>query len=429
MTIERFGKTAYGDGRIVHTPVVRAGNWIFATGLRANRSDGLMEPAVLKRGRPLDAPPKAEREATFIFEQLKAQLAQAGGSLSGVARLDQYYRDALSVDPYHVARKRALAGQVAPSTSIIVSELLNLDAEMDVQVMAPTEASGYKLERAARPNLNAPQTSGYAPYLRVGDFVFIAGQLARDDSGDIAPEAKLPPGQLWNGTRIKRETEYLIEKRLRPGLASGGSSLDLVLKAQVYLSRVEDFPAFWQSWSQAFGGVVPPTTVVPVLPPAFGSRDATIEVNVIAAHESARGKVRDVPCEVSLVGDGMIPGRVCDGILFVAGLTAVDEDGLVASAGINETVPFYSDSARAQLADILTKAQKIFQAAGTDLSNVVRALQFHSDLRTFYGAHGEWTRFIGDMGLPFSAVQVAPDLFVPGASLIVDLWGYVPTVP
>jgi enamine deaminase RidA (YjgF/YER057c/UK114 family) len=418
--------TAYGNGDILHAPIVRAGNWIFGTGLRATTAHGLMDPSALKKGRPLDAPPKAQREAQIIFERLKAQLSEAGGSIARVARLDQYYTDALSVDPYHVVRKQALSGQVAPSTSIIVSRLLNLDAAMDVQVLAPTEASNYAIERVAQTNLNAPQTSGYAPCLRVGKMVFVAGQLARDASGNIAAEAMLPPGQQWNGTRIKLETDYLIEKRLIPALDAAGSSLDLVLKAQVYLAHETDFPAFWQSWSRAFGARVPPTTVVPVRQPAFGTREATIEINLVAAHQSARSAVRDIECDVALIGSDMLPARVFDNVLFVAGLMAIDEEGLVPAARCEPSAPFYYSSVRAQMADILAKARRIFEAAGTDLPHVVRALQFHANLSEFHGTFDEWRKAVGNHGIPFSAVEVAPGLFVPGAALIVDLWGYAP---
>ena len=426
MTIERYGVTTYGNGDIVHAPIIRAGKWIFGTGLRATMANGLMEPAVLKLGRPLDPPPKAQRAAQLIFERLKGQLAEAGGSLSRVARLDQYYTTALSVDPYHIARKQALADQVAPSTSIVVDRLLNVDSDMDVQVIAPTDSSGYTVERVAISSLNAPQTSGYAPCVRAGDMIFVAGQLARDATGNIAAQATVPAGQQWNGTRIKLETDYLVEHRLVPALKAAGSGIDLVLKAQVYLSHETDFPAFWQSWSRAFGERIPPTTVMPVSHPAFGSYDATIEVNLIAAHESARSKIHDVDCNVSLLGSGMMPARTFDGLLFVAGLLAIDEEGLVPVARTETSAPFYYNSARAQMADILSKAEKIFKAAKSDLSYVVRALQFHADLSTFHGTFGEWEKAIGNVGVPFSAVQVASQLFVPGASLIVDLWGYVP---
>jgi enamine deaminase RidA (YjgF/YER057c/UK114 family) len=423
-SIERFGVTAYGGGDILHVPVVRAGNWVFGTGLRATLEDGLIDPAVLKAGRPLDAPPKAQREAQRIFERMRAKLEEAGSSMSRVARLDQYYPDPRAVDPYHVARKQALAGQVAPSTSIIVSRLLNLDADMDVQVIAVTSASGYSLERV-QASLNAPESSGYAPCLRVGDMIFVAGQLARDGSGNIAAEAMPPAGQLWSGTRISLETDYLVRKRLMPALDAAGSSLELALKAQVYLSHAEDLPAFWQSWTHAFGKRIPPTTVVPVCHPAFGTSEATIEVNLIAAHDSARARVRDVECDVDLIGS-MVPARTFDGLVFVAGLMGIDKSGLALAARVLESAPFYHDSARAQMADILTKAKKVFAAAGADLSNVVRALHFHSDLGDFHASYMEWRKELGDIGVPFSAVEISPELFVPGARLIVDLWGYAP---
>jgi enamine deaminase RidA (YjgF/YER057c/UK114 family) len=78
------------------------------------------------------------------------------------------------------------------------------------------------------------------------------------------------------------------------------------------------------------------------------------------------------------------------------------------------------------MADILGKARKIFAAAGSDLENVVRVLQFHSDLADFHETYTEWRSVIGDAGLPFSAIEVGDELLVPGANLVVDLWGSVP---
>jgi enamine deaminase RidA (YjgF/YER057c/UK114 family) len=428
MTLERGKTAAYGPGgNIVHQPFVRAGKWVFGTGLRANRPDGLMDPAVVLPGHPLTTPPQAQREAGAIFAAMAAGLEGLGSGLGHVARLDQYYSDALHVDPYHVARKQALAGQVAPSTSVIVGGLLNLDASMDVQVMAATAESGYTASTVGQDRLNVPSTSGYVPCLRMGDMLFVAGQLARDASGAIAAEAMLPPGQLWSGTRIKLETRYIVQQRLAPALEAGGSGLDLVLKAQVYLSREADFPAFWQAWSEAFGGRIPPTTVVPVAHPAFGTREATIEVNIVAAHASARAAVHDIRCDgVPLVGPGALHACRFDDLLFVSGLMALGPAGLADVVRSDPSAPFFQDAARAQMADILAKARTIFAAAGSDLSQVVRALHFHTDLADFPRAHGAWTQELGGLGLPFGAVQAAPGLFVPGARLIVDLWGYAP---
>jgi enamine deaminase RidA (YjgF/YER057c/UK114 family) len=318
---------------------VRAGNWVFGTGLRGGA-------------------------APALFERMEEQLRAAGSSLSRVARLDQYYSDVRCVAPYQAARKQAFElRQVAPSTSVIVSNLQDPQAEVDVQVIAATSSSGYVLQEIET-GLNRPDASGYAPCLRVGDMIFVAGQLARDASGKLAAK----------GTR--EEIDYMVRERLIPALRAAQSSLDLVLKAQVYLSQPKDLPAFWQSWTRAFGGRVPPTTLVPLRHPAFLSSGATVEVNVIAAHRFARGRVRDIECDVE--------ARMLDGLLFVAGLKGT------------------------QMAEIMDRAQRIFAAAGTDLSNVVRALVFHSGLDE-----------LRDPGIAFTAIEVQ-------AGLTVDLWGYAP---
>jgi enamine deaminase RidA (YjgF/YER057c/UK114 family) len=311
---------------------VRAGNWVFGTGLRGAAS--------------------AE-----LFRTMEARLAAAGSSLSHVARLDQYYPDLSCVAPYQAARKQAFERrQVAPSTSVLVSKLQESASQVDVQVIAATLASGY-VPAEVQTGLNRPESSGYAPCLRVGDLIFVAGQLARDASGALAAHG------------VTAETEYVVKRRLLPALEASESSLDLMLKAQVYLTG--DETTFWAVWQHAFGNRMPPTTVVPVRHPAFLTPAATVEVNAIAAHRSARSRVREIEGQA----------RMLDGLLFVRGLTG-------------ETA--------------LVQAKEIFTAAGTDLTHVLRALFFHAK-----GAPP------ADPGFAYSAFEVQ-------AGSTVDLWGYAP---
>ena len=293
------------------TEFVRAGNWVFGTGLRGAASPEL-------------------------FRRMEAGLAAAGSSMSLVARLDQYYPDFSCVPPYQAARKQAFQGrQVAPSTSVVASKLAS---QVDLQVMAATTASGY-LPTEVQTGLNRPETSGYAPALRLGDLVFVAGQLARDASGKLAAHG------------VEAETQYILQRRLVPALEAAGSGLDLILKAQVYVSQPGEIPAF------------APTTVVRVRHPAFLTREATVEINVIAAHRSARSRIRDIQGKA----------RMLDGLLFAGGVNSLED------------------------------AKQIF-----DLSHVVRGLFFHAP-----GAAP------ADPGFPYSAIEVE-------SGFTVDLWGYVP---
>ena len=321
------------------TEFLRAGNWIFGTGIR-------------------DSDPKE------LFQHIAAELNRLGSSMSLVARLDQYYPHPRCVAPYQAARKLAFQRrQVAPSTSVIVSALQDPQAAVDVQVMAVSAGSGQVVEEIGA-GLNRPETSGYAPALRAGDMVFVAGQLARDASGNLAAR----------GTAA--EADYIFGERLVPALEAAGSGPDLVLKAQVYLSRPHDVSEFEEGWKSYFEGRVPPTTIVPVRHPAFLTTEATVEINLIAAQRSARARVREIESEVA--------ARLLDGLLFTGGFRRNDVE------------------------EIMQQAKRVFAAAGTDLAHVVRALVFQPPGLT-----------IPELGFASTAVEVQ-------AGLTVDLWGYAP---
>ena len=136
-------------------------------------------------------------------------------------------------------------------------------------------------------------------------------------------------------------------------------------------------------------------------------------------------RVRDVECDVALIANDMVPARIFDEVLFVAGLMAVENGGLCGAAAVSADAPFFHDSAHAQMVDILAKATRIFAAAGSSLDQVVRALHFHADLAQFRSGFMAWDEDLRRLGIPFSAIEVDANLFVPGASVILDIWGHV----
>ena len=78
----------------------------------------------------------------------------------------------------------------------------------------------------------------------------------------LDPKAYRPPNALWNGTDIRLQTEFLITGRLRPGLEAGGSSLKNAIKAQVYLTDINDLPEFMDVWNSHFADSPCALTVV-----------------------------------------------------------------------------------------------------------------------------------------------------------------------
>jgi enamine deaminase RidA (YjgF/YER057c/UK114 family) len=112
--------------------------------------------------------------------------------------------------------------------------------------------------------------------------------------------------------------------------------------------------------------------------------------------------------------------------VFLSGMLAADADGLIAKARVDPREPYFNSSIEQQMECLLDEAERICDAAGTSLENVVRIQQFHTDLNELYAAWRVWDRRLPGRPLPISAVQVPAPLVVPGCTVQLDLWVYAP---
>jgi 2-iminobutanoate/2-iminopropanoate deaminase len=117
----------------------------------------------------------------------------------------------------------------------------------------------------------APAAIGpYAQGVRVGNLIYTAGQGALDPV----------TGQLVPGG-IKEQTERTLEN-LKAILEAGGSSLDQVVKATVFLKDMNDFAAMnavYASYFESDADTLPARTTVEVsrLP-----RNMLVEIEMVA---------------------------------------------------------------------------------------------------------------------------------------------------
>ena len=73
--------------------------------------------------------------------------------------------------------------------------------------------------------------------------VFAAGQLASDFKTGVPPEARKHANFPFYGSDIKLQSHFIL-KNLARTFAAAGSSLDSVVKAQVFLTDLNDFAEF-----------------------------------------------------------------------------------------------------------------------------------------------------------------------------------------
>ena len=277
-------------GDIVYAQGMRAGSWLFFTGHEATDfENGIAAPVVGKPGLPLGGPPRYRREADYLFGRFAKLIAAEGGDLRHIVRVDQYYPRAECVNPYQRARKVLLKDYVPPSTSVLMEELLVDGANMNVSLLAVLPGEGREPKAARSEGVPVPQHSGFIASLECGDYVFVAGQMPNNEAmTGLEPAAYRPPNAVWNGTDIRLQTEFLITSRLKSGLEAGGSSLGNAIKAQVYLTNIDDLPEFMDVWNGHFGGN--PCALTVVATKGLALLESKIEINIFGVKD--KGKIK-----------------------------------------------------------------------------------------------------------------------------------------
>ena len=419
-----------GAGKIKFAQGMKAGRWVFATGLMAQDFVSGIAPDVLSAGAPHAGLPKREKEAQRIFENLDAVLAAAGTDRANLVRTDQYYTTVKAVPPYQQVRRAFLRGRIPPSTSITQKRLLLPDADMNVQAVAVIPEQNFAVEHLQHAHLKGRPTSGYSPALTVGNFIFIPGitSMAIGDEprrNGIAAAALMAEGAQWGGQPIKLETEFIITQRIVPSLKLAGASLEDVAHAQIYLTDPEDYSAFTEVWSRHFGNAGPTFSVIPCIEHGLAPYHGKIEVNVLAVKPGSAARKRHIKAEVATALHQQPQAVRAGDLLFISGLMAADRDGLAPSAARDLHQPWFSSPAEMQAEIIIGNIARLCEAAGTSLTNVVRVQQFHTDIAEFYPVYQAWRRHLAGRPLPFS-VEVPTPLPVPGASMLIEAWVYAP---
>ena len=398
---------------------MRAGRWVFATGLNGAVPGAGLPPSVTGGRNPLAGEPPCKREARALFANAREVLAAAGVGFPDCVRIDQYYVGAHAVDPYHEVRREIFAGRIPPSTSNLHRAMPYPGQTQEVQLVAAVPSGDFRAEHlkiATSWSIHA--SSGYSPALAAGEFLFVPGQTAeaRDTAlGPLDPDARMPHGHLWKGTPIKLETRFIVEQKLKPSLAAAGASLDDVVKAQVYLRDRADVPAFNEVWRSCFA-VAPATTIIPTATPGFIVADGRIEINTISLRGKAAQRIADNGSTVAVhAGD----------LLFLSGLMASDADGLLPDAGDHAPAPFAAIPVKDQVRAIAARARSLCQRAGADLANLVRLQIFLTHLADLPPAVEAWSDALDGLPLPLSAIAV-DWLPGPGARILADIWVHAP---
>ena len=123
------------------------------------------------------------------------------------------------------------------------------------------EKKGRGIEAFGKKNPNLP----FHPAVRAGDFIFVSGQVAKDENGDMC------------AGNIEEQCRWTVES-IRRALADAGAGLEHVVKVTVYLEDARDFGRYNRVFAEYFpDGGIARTTVE-----ARAVIDTKIEMDAIA---------------------------------------------------------------------------------------------------------------------------------------------------
>ncbi len=414
----------FGGTDILFAQGVRAGNWLFFTGHEATDfENGIAAPVAGKPGLPLGGVARYRREGDYLYERLAKLISAQGGDLRHIVRVDQYYPKAQCVNPYQRARKALLGDYVPPSTSVLMEELLVKGANVNLSMLAVLPGEGREPKPAQPQGVPVPQHSGFIPSLVCGDYVFVAGQMPNNEAmTGLAPKAYRPPNAVWNGTDIRLQTEFLITDRLKPALEAGGSSIKNAIKAQVYLTNINDLPEFIDVWNSYFGEN--PCALTVVATKGLALLESIIEINIFGVRDNGKVKkqiIEHKPSAAMRLGPAAV--RAGD-LLCLSGLYAADDSGVIAEAIASDSLRYLGAPVQHQMRAILSAAEQICRASGTALDKITRAHHFVNDLSVMYPALRIWQDKLGGAPVPFAGVRTPSPMPVPGCDVVVDIWAY-----
>ena len=131
------------------------------------------------------------------------------------------------------------------------------DTLVEIDLIAALPSA--KMQTISVPDIPRP-LAHYTPATRVGELVFAAGQIASDYKTGVPREARVDPAFPFYDSDVKRQTRYVLEN-LAKTFKAAGTSLDQVVKAQVFHLDLANFAGFDEAWREFFPAPPPRTSV------------------------------------------------------------------------------------------------------------------------------------------------------------------------
>ena len=262
---------------------------------------------------------------------------------------------------------------------------------------------------------------------RQGDHIWVSTIYPIDADGAVVHADA--PSPYVGEAEVAAQTRAVCEG-LKDTLAEAGTSLDRVLKAEVYLVDPAEFYEFKLVWREYFPSAPPARTTAVVMDEHIipGVR---LSLSAVAlAGDSALQKetihVADVPDPMEAE---WVPQATKGGIfVFPSALPATDfETGIAVKT--NPIAPYYGSDAELQTRYIFENWAKVLAAAGSGLDQGLKSQGMEVSLWTFHDMDALWGAYLGrgaGAPPPGRSSMAMRGLLMPDALLVVNCFFLAP---
>ena len=360
-------------------------------------------------------------------------MSELGSTMSDICQVEQYIQLKSHADGYlETSRGPGFMERNRPGSALLeTGDFIPEGAVVTPTGIAIVESGDLTKEISSSglptPGLHPEMGESYreeAPYSEIvtaGPYVFNTVWASDYETG-VHPDAKVAQW-VWWGNEARSEIRFNLAERLKPRLEYVGSELTNAVHATVYLTEMQDLYEVDRVWREFFPKDPPARTVVPVRglgSPRWegarthadgGTKTEAIFQSIRPDFGAERVVVETGPGQITHESEAVMAGP----LLWTSGMIAGDENGLLTA-----------DDAASQARYAFSRISALCEAAGTDISQLLRVRGFVTGPEDGYRIYDVLREFVPSEPPCVSITTVPAPLYVPGCRLIIDAVAHVP---
>ena len=264
-------------------------------------------------------------------------------------------------------------------------------------------------------------------FARQGDFIYVSTIYPLTTEGEVIHTQAVSP--YVGEAEVAAQTRAILET-LRDVLAEAGSSLERVLKTEVYLVDPTEFYEFKLVWQEYFLHE-PPARTTAVIGDDHIFPGARLSVSAVALANDAsvpREYIHTDEAPDPLEAEWCAQAIKASPFVFPSPVPATDfQTGL--AVGRDPIAPYYGSDMELQTTYIFEQWGKILHVAGSGLDQALKSQAYETDLANFHDMDGIWDQYLGHSGgsaPPTRSSMAMRGLLVPDALLVPNVFFLAP---